>query len=163
MFLVSIKHRRPALFLLVLFIVVQPLTYGQVATDPDAATFDKLFAIWTDAFNRKDLIGACKLFSPDCIASSPDDPSRNYSSIRTGFKKLFALKDKIYQYKYKIHNIYRSGDLATVRITWYLKIYDHDKLISESQEQGIDIFKRNKIGKWEIVNFIAYSEKSPKH
>jgi ketosteroid isomerase-like protein len=162
MFLGSIIQRRSTLLLLVLFVIVQPLTYGQVA-DPDAASFDKLFANWTDAFNRKDLVGASKLFSPDCIASTPDDSNRDYSSIRTGFKKLFALKDKNYQYKYKIHNIYRSGDLATVRITWYLKIHEHRKLISESQEQGIDIFKRNKTGRWEIVNFIAYSEKSPTH
>ncbi len=126
----------------------------------DAIMFDKLFASWTRAFNQKDLSGAGKLFSKDCVASSPGEQQRNYESIYSGFKKTFAKQDKSYQYKYKIRNIYRSSDLATVRITWYLSIYEKNKLISNSEEQGIDIFKQNQNGTWEIVNFIAYSEEA---
>jgi uncharacterized protein (TIGR02246 family) len=128
------------------------------ANSSDAATFDKLFADWTQAFNRKDLKATVSLFSKDCVSSNPGAPHKDYAAICGLFKSLFGQTEKTYQYRYKIQNVYRSGDLATVRITWYLDITKDGKLLAKSEEQGIDIFQKNDKGVWQIVNFIAYSE-----
>ena len=127
----------------------------------DALMFDRLFADWTQAFNNKNLEATSNLFSKDCVSSNPGAPHKDYAAICGLFKTLFAQTEKTYHYRYKIQDVYRSGDLATVRITWYLDISKDGKLISKSEEQGIDIFQKNVNGVWQIVNFIAYSEDLP--
>ena len=129
-----------------------------VAAESDAKLFDHLFAQWTHSFNKKDLAGSTSLFSKECIATMPDAPHKDYESICNGFKNIFASQTNGIQYKYKIQKIFRSGDLATVRITWYSSNYKQGKLVATSTEQGLDVFRKEKDG-WKIVNFIAYTEK----
>jgi len=122
----------------------------------DTVIFQQLFSDWTEAFNQKDLSRSCALFSKKVVANYQGVPEKNYSSICDGFKKIFEEKDKRYQYRFKLHHVYRSNTLAAVRITWYLNISENDKPISEVQDEGIDIFEKNEQGQWEIVNYIAF-------
>lgn len=61
-----------------------------------------------------------------------------------------------YHSDFKIHQIYRSSDLAAVRITWYLHVYKNGWHVSLTREEGLDVFQKQADGKWQIVNFIAY-------
>lgn len=128
----------------------------------DFPLFEKIFSDWTEAFNHKNLAQSCQLFSKDVIATYQDYPTKNYDNICNGFKKIFSNSHLIYQYHFKLHNVYQSENLAAVRITWYLKLFENGKLKSETQDEGLDIFQKNSTGKWEIVNYLGYQKKGAK-
>lgn len=129
------------------------------STSADAKSFDKLYADWTKSFNKKDMAGTMSIFAPTCTASLPDATHKTYNQIENGFKKLFAQKNKSYQYTYDVHNIYHEGDLAAVRITWHLAVSEGGKLLEKTNEHGLDVLKRDTNGAWQIVNWVAFSEK----
>ena len=117
--------------------------------------FNYLFQSWTDAFNKKQLSQTCALFSKNVTALYQGIPSKDYSSICNGFKKIFNQKKMKYQYDFKIHRIYCEARLAVVRITWYLKIFDQKKLVNVVQDEGMDVLTKDK-GHWQIINYIAF-------
>lgn len=122
----------------------------------DHQLFERLFTDWTAAFNRKDVTGSCQLFSKSVIANYQGIPEKNYTSICDGFKKIFNMNEQRYHYSFKLHDVYRSGNLAAVRITWYLRVYEDGKLKSRTQDEGMDVFEKNEAGSWQIVNYIGY-------
>lgn len=128
------------------------------ATDKDIAVLEKLVKDWTAAFNKKDLNATCSLFSKHIIADYRGLPQKNHAAICDGFKKIFADKLQRYEYKYKIHNIYRLGDLAAIRITWYLHVFQGDKEIATIQDEGMDVLMKNDKDQWQIINYLAYQK-----
>lgn len=154
------KMRLYSYVLLIAFMLTGLTNSPASASSPqaDIAPFETLFTDWVKAFEKKDIDAVCGLFSSKCEASNPGSKLRTYQDIHDGFAKLFAMKNTRYKYRYKVQKVFQSGDLAIVRITWYLTVYKNDKVFSRAEEQGIDIFEKNADGKWQIVNFIAYSE-----
>ena len=124
----------------------------------DRAAFQALYQGWTDAFNRKDLKGASALFARDVVADYRGVPHKNYDSITGSFKKTFARTDRVYKYSFKLHDIYRSGDLAAVRVTWYLTVAAPGKPESATTtwDEGLDVLRRGADGRWQIVNYLGY-------
>ncbi|AAU28506.1 TPA: hypothetical protein JBG74_05345 [Legionella pneumophila] len=122
----------------------------------DFVLFEKIFTDWTLAFNQKKLAPTCALFSKSLIANYQGAPQKNYTSICHGFKKIFQQTRKNYQYHFKLKQVYRSGHLAVARITWYLQIFEQGKLISETQDEGLDVFLKDAQNQWKIINFIGY-------
>jgi ketosteroid isomerase-like protein len=122
----------------------------------DYALFEKIFTDWTLAFNQKKLAPTCALFSKELTANFQGAPLKSYNSICEGFKRVFKQKDKSYRYSFKLNQIYRSGNLAAVRITWYFHEYEQGKLISKTQDEGLDVFLKDSNNQWKIVNYIAY-------
>jgi ketosteroid isomerase-like protein len=147
--------------LVIFFFIAFPLTtYAKDEIDSHRL-FDKLFADWTAAFNRKDISKTCHLFSKSVIANYQGVPPKDYAAICDGFKKIFTKSNLRYQYSFKLHQVYRSEALAVVRITWYLRIYEKGKLKSITQDEGIDIFQKNNQGQWQIVNYLSYGKEIP--
>lgn len=141
------------------WIMITFLFLATSAFADDSAIFQQIFTEWTHAFNTKNLKKSCQLFSKSLVANYQGAPEKNYQSICDSFKKTFEDKQKNWQYHFKIHYIYRENNLAAVRITWYLDIFENGKKISREIDEGLDIFKRNQKGQWQIVNYIAY----PRH
>lgn len=119
------------------------------------ATFEKIFSTWTNAFNQKNLSATCQLFSEQVVATYQGAPPKTYTTICDGFKKVFS-ESRQYQYSYKLHQIYQDHDMAAVRVTWYLKILENNKLISSTTDEGLDVFQRDERGVWKIVNYLSY-------
>jgi len=128
------------------------------AGDDDRAMFQALYQRWTDAFNRKDLAGSCALFSPNLVADYRGVPRKNYATIKGGFEKTFARFNSNCKYSFKLHEIYRSGNLAAVRVTWYLTVTERGKPASSvtTQDEGLDVLEKGRDGRWQIVNFLGY-------
>lgn len=124
----------------------------------DYQLFTGIFSKWTDAFNHKDLTGSCDLFSRNVLASYQGVPPKDYTAVCDGFKKTFHEK-RDYKYNFKLQQIYRSNDLAVVRVTWYLQISAKNKLISATKDEGLDVFQQDSEGHWKIINYLAYPEK----
>ena len=50
------------------------------------------------------------------------------------------------------------GDAAVVRLTWTLTIRPKDGGEVTSVEPGLDVFRRERDGRWRIVRYIAYEQ-----
>lgn len=149
--LVSAPMKRMFALLLLIF----PLILFANPAEQDKVLFTNIFKNWTDAFNHKDL-KSCNLFSKHLIANYQGAPTKNYMTICNGFKKIFNEKDKRYHYTFKLHQIYRKDNLATVRVTWYLTIYEKNKIVSKTQDEGLDIFEKDQKSTWKIIQYLAY-------
>lgn len=131
-------------------------SYSHATIDHAIEPFQTIFTHWTEAFNQKKLNIACDFFSKQLIANYQGTPQRHYKEVCDGFENVFKQKNRDYQYHFKIHNIYQIGSLAAVRITWYLGIYENKKLVSSTQDEGLDILEQDNKGTWRIVNYLAY-------
>ena len=131
---------------------------GATSADSDFKTIEKRFADWTEAFNRRDLEGSCALFSKDIKADHQGIPTEDWQTMRKRFQKLFADKSKKYTYRFKLLRVYREGNLAVGRITWFLTVAKDGKTVLEEETQSMDIFKPNKNGVWEMVDFVSFTE-----
>jgi steroid delta-isomerase len=49
-----------------------------------------------------------------------------------------------------------AGDLAVVRLTWTLTV-SVDGATETTEEEGIDIFRRQPDGRWSIARYIAFA------
>jgi len=131
------------------------------SSNEDFKAIEKRFADWTDAFNKRDLEGTCALFSKDIRADHQGIPTEGWQSMRDRFEKVFADKTRDFKYRFKLINVYRSGDLAVGRVTWFLNVTKDGKTIVENEEtQSMDIFKPNKDGVWEMIDFVSFTEKT---
>ncbi len=142
-----------------IIIIVITLIFSSAAaadSQQNKELFETIFSQWTQSFNHKDLAGSCSLFSTSLVADYQGTQQKSYASICDGFKKIFQQQERQYQYQFKLHDIYRDGNLAAVRITWYLSIYRNKKLISYVQDEGLDIFIKNQDGGWKIINYLGY-------
>lgn len=128
------------------------------AKSDDFKVIEKRFAEWTEAFNRRDLDGSCALFAKDIRADHQGVPTENWSTMRARFQKLFADKSREYKYRFKLLSVYRSGDLAVGRITWYLTVTKNGKRLFAEETQSMDVFMPNRKGVWEMVDFVSFTE-----
>ncbi len=141
--------------MLILVCACFSFSFFGTANASDHEEFDQLFSRWTTAFNHKNLAVTCALFANNVSANYRGVPRKNYTSICAGFKKIFHDPRRQYHYQYRLHQVYRSQDLAAVRITWYLKMLEKGKKLVQVQDEGIDVLQR-KQGQWQIVNYLAY-------
>lgn len=124
----------------------------------DKQIFEELFNQWTMAFNQKNLDKTCSLFSKSIKAKHKGIPNKNYQSICEGFSKIFSENNKKYLYSFEIHDVYRQGNLAAVRITWYLQVQENGRSKSIIQDEGLDILEKNLEGQWKIVNYLSFQD-----
>lgn len=148
---------KPFILLLTLFLFSGT---GYANTTQDQITFNKLFSAWTLAFNQKKHHEVCQLFSKSLTSDYQGAPHKHYTKLCDDLKKILSDNELRYHNRFKIHQIYRSNDLAAVRITWYLDVYKNGKHLSTTQEEGLDILNKEANGKWQIVNFLAYPVKN---
>lgn len=144
------------LLLVIVLLTTSSVYANQEKNDP--LLFEKLFADWTKAFNNKDIVNSCDLFSKSVIANYRGIPPKDYVAICDGFKKIFKEKNRKYRYRFTLHEIYQSFNLAAIRITWYLTVTEKNKPTMVSQDEGMDVLQKNKDGRWKIVNYLAYEK-----
>ena len=115
---------------------------------------------WPKDFNAKRASHVCGLFAPDLIARYPRAPDRDYDAMCTHLKEIMHDPEKTYRYETpQIEEILISGDLAVVRLIWTLRITDANTTKKEVlKEIGLDVFKRQKDGKWKVSISYAYEK-----
>lgn len=146
------------IFLIVVWgflIALMPSTLLADEDKDNRLLFENIFRRWTDAFNQRNLSTSCEFFSKSLVADYQGTKQKNYETICNGFKKIFDQSNRHYHYDFKIHQIYHRDDLAAIRVTWYLDIYKNGKLLSRSQDEGLDVLEKQH-GEWRIVNYVAY-------
>lgn len=122
----------------------------------DMATFEQIFNEWTTSFNNKNAEKTCSVFSKSVVGDYQGAPQKNYAALCDGFKKLFQKPNYRYHYRYKLHDVHRSGDLAIARITWYLDVYENGQKTSATQDEGMDVLEKNASDNWQIIRYLSY-------
>lgn len=113
---------------------------------------------WAEAFNARDANAVRELFADDLRSVVPGAPEGDKQAVCGRLRKLLEQTDRKLRYTPEIHEVLVSGDLAIVRLTWTLSILRQGK-ITTSQEQGMDVFRREPDGSWRIARFIAFADK----
>lgn len=143
-------------YFIIIFLINIFFSVSYASSENNTEIFEAVFKNWTQSFNQREYPKVCDLFSERLASNYQGSKQKNFESTCEGFKKIFLEKNKRYHNDYQLHQVFMSGSLAVVRVTWYLKIFNHGKCESFTQEEGIDIFEKQKNGDWKIVNFIAY-------
>jgi ketosteroid isomerase-like protein len=114
---------------------------------------------WTADFNARNLAEVCDLFAPDLRYDYQGFPERGFDDICKLLRQSLAEPRKRYSYAPPaIKDILVSGDLAVVRLTWTLTVKgDAAAQDVTTEEPGIDIFRKQPDGRWQIIRFIAYT------
>lgn len=99
----------------------------------------------------------CGLFAPDLIAQFRGAPERGFDAICDQLERALADRGKSYAYALAIKEILVAGELAVVRLVWTLTVRSKDPPgQTTSDEHGMDIFRRQPDGSWQIIRYIAY-------
>lgn len=131
-------------------------TVAQADPAEDIEAIRERLLEWREAFNARDAVGACDLFSPDLTYAVPGIPQGNYETMCGNFKTLFEKPGpKLAYSEPAIHEIFFSGDIGVVRLTWTLTT-EADGKHETSTEEGLDIFRRQPDGEWSIARFVAF-------
>ncbi len=111
---------------------------------------------WPKDFNEKNVKAVCGLFAEDVVASYPGTKDRNFQDMCRQFSVALKDTEKIYHYAPpQIEQILIEEDLAVVRLIWTLTVRSSAG-VDTIKEKGLDVFKRQKDGKWKIAVSYAY-------
>jgi len=122
----------------------------------DKAAISSRLGAFSESFNARDAAGACDLFAPDLIATTPLAPEVSRAMLCKNFEKLFAKQALQLHYDVPdIKEIILAGDLAIVRLVWTLQAQAGDDK-DTTQEGAIDIFRRGADGRWSIMRMNAF-------
>ncbi len=115
---------------------------------------------WTADFNAGKTENICGLFALELRYDYRGYPERNFQDICRLLHHSLQDPTKKFTYALNIKEILVSDELAVVRLIWTLTIVSVTApgSFEESNEPGMDIFRRQPDGNWKIIRFIAYQE-----
>ena len=91
------------------------------AADDKAAITARLEA-WADAFNARDAIRTCDLFSADLVSTMRGRPDEGRDAVCRRIAAALADRHLTMRYAPEIEEMLVSGDLAVVRLVWLMTV-----------------------------------------
>ena len=86
-------------------------------------------------------------------------PERGYEAQCELLRHSLADKARAFSYALTIREILVWGDVAVVRLTWRLTVRElAGGGEATSVEPGLDVFRRERDGRWRIIRYIAYEQ-----
>jgi steroid delta-isomerase len=134
--------------------VLCSLTHAATSADAESEIRATLLR-WTADFNARDSSRVCDLFAPDLRYDFRGFPERDYAALCALLGRALSDTTKKFEYAPDIKEVIVSGDLAVVRLVWWVKLTSEGKTV-ETKEPGLDVFRKQPDGKWRIVRYIAY-------
>ena len=132
--------------------LVSPL--AQPDSRPETAIREALSA-WTRDFNARDTSRICDLFARDLAYDYRGFPERGYDALCDLLQRSLRDPTKRFDYALDIKEIIVSGDMAVVRLVWTLRVTSGASTV-ETQEPGLDVFRRQSDGRWKIIRYMGY-------
>jgi uncharacterized protein (TIGR02246 family) len=121
-----------------------------------AAEIKAALTQWTDDFNAGRTDKVCDLFAADVRADVRGAAERDHAAICDLLVSSLKDESKHYRYAMDIKEVLVFGDVAVVRLVWTLTIKLANGASVESVEPGMDIFKKQADGSWQIIRYMAY-------
>ena len=110
---------------------------------------------WTRDFNARDTSRICDLFARDLAYDYRGFPERGYDALCDLLQRSLRDPTKRFDYALDIKEIIVSGDMAVVRLVWMLRVTSGASTV-ETQEPGLDVFRRQSDGRWKIIRYMGY-------
>jgi len=123
-----------------------------------AAEIKSALTQWMADFNAGKTDRVCDLFAADVRADYRGYPTRDHQAVCDLLTKSLTDSTRAFSYALDIKEVLISGDVAVVRLVWTLTIKETDGREFKSVEPGMDIFRRQADGSWQIVRYMAYEE-----
>ena len=142
--------------LLMLCLALLFIAAGPEDTGAAEATIRRALANWTDEFNARDTAAVCGLFASGLRYDVQGLPEQNYADMCNRLHRALTGTEVRYHYDLHIKEIIVSGDLAVVRLVWYLTVSRPGVPDVVRQEEGMDIFRRQDDGGWKIIRYMSY-------
>jgi len=112
---------------------------------------------WTADFNAGRADRVCTLFAPDLLATYRGFPDRTFQQTCDLLRRSLTDPSRQFRYALDIQEIMISGDLAVVRLVWRLTVtHRYGSPPVTSQEPGVDVFRRQTDGSWQIIRYLAF-------
>ena len=127
-----------------------PARAGDAAGEIKAA-----LAQWTEDFNAGRANKVCGLFARDLQADVRGLPERGYEAQCALLKSALADPTRKFSYALDIKEILVFGEVAIVRLIWTLTVKQNGGETT-SLETGMDVFRRQADGTWQIIRYIVY-------
>lgn len=136
------------------------VTFNALFSQPNAEQeLIHLLQKWAQDFNSKNIQASCELFAPDLIACFPGISDENYEQNCSSLRTVLMDKSKTYFYEPPIiESVLVENNLGVVRLVWNLRISDKDHT-ELNTARSLDIFTRQKDGRWKLSVSFAYPEK----
>ena len=113
---------------------------------------------WRLDFNARQPAHICDLFAPGLRYDFQGLPEQTYPLLCARLHRALADRTKAFHYGLRIKEIFVSGSLAAVRLTWISTVTLAGQHGATHEEPGIDIFRRQADGSWKIIRYLAYEE-----
>ena len=125
----------------------------------DRASIEAALQQWPNDFNAENLPAVCGLFADDVVLAYPGSPERGYQQFCDQMRQLFDSPSHKYSYDAPdVQEVVVDGDLAAVRLIWKLTVRDTSGAVLETtEENGVDVFRRQPDGSWKIHISHAFS------
>jgi len=150
-------HRRAAIFAFWALLLL-PLGAASSFADDAADEIRRALTQWMEDFNAGKADKVCDLFAADARANVRGNDERGYDAICDLLVRSLKDETKSYTYDLKIREMLVFGDVAVVRLTWFLTVKLNNGQESKTVEPGMDIFRRQADGSWKIERYMAYEE-----
>lgn len=112
---------------------------------------------WMADFNAGRADTVCDLFARSLRVDYRGQPERGYAAQCALLRRSLADRTRAYAYALAVKEIRVWGDVAIVRLTWTLTVRQRDSgRETRSVEPGLDVFHRQKDGRWRIIRYMAY-------
>lgn len=134
---------------------------GRALADSAEETIQATLGQWTRDFNARKADEVCNLFSPELRYDFRGYPERGYDDICALLHRSLRDPSRTYKYALEIKDIFVSGDLAVVRLTWTLTVALPNGQIVTTIEPGMDVLRKDKAGAWKIIRYVAYEQPQP--
>jgi ketosteroid isomerase-like protein len=141
-----------------LFLMTSSGSTGARAGDDPAAEIRTALQQWRLDFNARRRAHICDLFAPDLRYDFHGLPEQNYALLCARLNHALTDQARSFQYGLRIKEIFVSGELAVVRLTWISTVTTPDGHSTTNDEPGMDVFERQSDGTWKIIRYIAYQE-----
>jgi ketosteroid isomerase-like protein len=136
--------RRAACAIVLLAWSIPALAAGQ---EDGAAVIRAELAAWTQAFNARQAVKICGIFSEDLRYKFGEVPDRGYSDVCSALRRSLGDATHRSHYTLDLREILVYGDIAVVRLIWTLdESKEGSSVTVRSLEPGMDIFQHQKDG-----------------
>jgi ketosteroid isomerase-like protein len=129
---------------------------GSRAAEDPASEIRTALEQWRADFNARRATRICDLFAPSLRYDFQGLPEQNYTLLCDRLHRTLADRSKTFQYGLSIKEVIASGSLAVVRLTWASTVIASDGRSATNDEIGLDVFQRQRDGRWQIIRYMAY-------
>jgi ketosteroid isomerase-like protein len=148
--------RRPSLIAVLLSICIDARS---AIAEPSSAETEIRAALeqWTSDFNAGHADKVCSLFASDLLADVRGAAERDFGTQCRLLRKALADPDRTYTYAFRLKEVIVGKDMVVARLTWTTTARAKATGANDTtQDEGLDVFRRDANGNWVIFRYMAY-------